>query len=174
MKTVLLALLVTGLVCVAAAVFYLRALVRKRLRWYDGARSASLDWWMGELLRKGADRSALLIMDRDRTRSVQIEKYVEGTADELVWIFPQTDWFLPYLDRFLEEVRSFGWDVSARDARPRRHVCLEIRMGHEVQRARKLILRVLTAVYDVPPLDCRIAMLNVPDAAEPGASLRPG
>ncbi len=40
-------------------------------------------------------------------------------------------------------------------------------MGHEVQRARKLILRVLTDVYQVPPLDCHIVLLNVPDAAEP-------
>jgi hypothetical protein len=168
MKSVLLAFLVASLLGTIALALLLRAAVQKGIRRYVGVRSASLGWWLGELLRKGADRSALFIQDRDRTRSIQIEKYVEGAAAELVWIFPRTGWSLPYSDRFLAEVRASGWEASAGSARRRRHESLEVRMGHEVQRVRKLILRVLTDVYQVPPLECRVVLLNVPDATEPG------
>lgn len=176
MKTLLLVLLAVGVLGLTGLALYARNVVRKGIRRYTGARSASLDWWLGELLRKGVDRSALFIQDREQTRSIQIETYVEGTTAELVWIFPRAEWSLPYLDGFLAEARALGWEVSTGEPRRRRHESLEVRMGHEVQKARKLILRVLTDVYHVPPLDCRIVLLNVPDAAEPGvaADSRPG
>jgi hypothetical protein len=86
MRSVLLAVLSAGLVSLIALVFFLRSALQKGAKRYTGARSASLDWWLGELLRKGQDRSALFIQERDLCRSIQIEKYVAGAAAELVWI----------------------------------------------------------------------------------------
>ncbi len=175
MSSVLQAVLVVVIAAVAVLAglgLWLRSLVRRRVKRYTGVLSAHLDWWLWQLLRKGEDRSALFIQDREKTRSIQIENY-GGPSGELVWIFVKTESMLPYLDRFLAEVTAAGWRVSPGEPRSRRHPCLEVRMGQDFQRVRKLVLRTLQHVYEVQPQDCHVLLLNVPDAAEPTAMIPP-
>ncbi len=112
--------------------------------------------------------AALLIQANDSVPGIQVEKYIEDGTAELVWIFPAADWALPYMNAFLEEVRQAGLAVSSREPRPRRrHPVVEVRLGQDTRRVRTLILRVLTGVYEVDPLGCKLSLLNVPGAAPP-------